>query len=183
MSSIKLYIATTIDGYIARPDGNIDWLTSLPYPENGDYGYTDLLNSIEAAIMGRKTYEEMLGFGIEWPYKNLKTYIVTSDKDYQVATPNTFVIHSDLKKTVIEIKSKAHKDIWLIGGGQLISSFLENNLLEQMILTIVPKILGEGIRLFPDRTKESDWKITKVEPFTTGLVNLTYDIQTQKQTL
>jgi dihydrofolate reductase len=175
MSIIKLYIATTIDGYIAKPDGNLDWLTSLPEPESGDYGYQDLLNSIESIIMGRITYEEVLGFGIEWPYNDFKTYIVTNDSKYMVKTPETFVLNADFKDSVTDMKSKAEKDIWLVGGGKLISAFLENNLIDQMILTIVPKILGEGIRLFPGRTKESDWTLTEVKPFNTGLVNLTYE--------
>lgn len=175
MNIIKLYIATTIDGYIAKPDGNLDWLTSLPYPESGDYGYQDLLNSIGTTIMGRKTYEEVLGFGIEWPYSDLNSYIVTSNPNYEVKTPNTIAISPDLKDFISEIKETADKDIWLIGGGQLISAFLDNNLIDKMTITIVPKILGDGIRLFPNKTKESDWKLVQVEQFTTGLVNLTYD--------
>ena len=174
MSIIKLYIAATIDGYIAKPDGNIEWLTSIPEPASGDYGYQDLLNSIGTIIMGRKTYEEVLGFGMEWPYNDFKTFIVTNDRNYQVKTQATYVLNPDLKESVTDLKDKAEKDIWLVGGGKLISAFLENGLIDQMIITIVPKILGEGIKLFPDRTIESDWKLMDVKPFNTGLVNLTY---------
>ena len=78
MSLMKLYIAMTLDGYIAKPDGNLDWLTSIPYPEDGsDYGYQELLDSLEVAVMGRSTYEEVLKLSPEWPYANLKSYVVT----------------------------------------------------------------------------------------------------------
>jgi dihydrofolate reductase len=73
-----LYIATSIDGFIARPDGNLDWLTSTPMPESGDYGYTALLESTDTIIMGRKTYDELIGFGGEWPYSGFNTYVVSN---------------------------------------------------------------------------------------------------------
>jgi dihydrofolate reductase len=69
------------------------------------------------------------------------------------------------------------KDIWLIGGGKLIAAFMERNLLDRMILTLIPTIIGEGISLFPEIAKESKWTLTNLERFETGLVNLTYDIQ------
>ena len=174
MPKVILYIATTLDGFIAKPDGNLDWLTSTPPPETGDYGYAALLNSTEAIVMGRKTYEEVLGFGIDWPYPDYKTYVVSSDKNFTVKTDNTFAAGGDLRGLVARLKADCRKDIWLVGGGKLISAFLNEELLDKMIITIVPKNLGEGIRLFPDTTKEIDWTLTDVQKFNTGLVNLTY---------
>lgn len=175
MSKIKLYIATTIDGYIAKPDGDLGWLTSLPYPEGSDYGYGEMLKSVETTIMGRATYEKLLTMVDEWPYPELKTYVVTGDINYKVNTPATFVLNSDLKRFVEELKEKSDKDIWLMGGGKLISYFMDNGLIDQMTITIVPINLGEGIRLFPDRTKVVKWKLISAEPFSTGLVNLNYE--------
>ena len=125
MSSIKLYIASTLDGYIAKPDGNIDWLTSLPYPENSDYGYSDFLKTIDVTIMGRTTYEDILNMDMEWPYGEQKSYVMTSKTDYGVKTPGTFAVGTDPEALVKELKNTATKDIWLIGGGQVISAFLE----------------------------------------------------------
>lgn len=178
MSQLKLYIASSIDNYIAMPNGNIDWLTSLPAPKNGDYGYGELLNSIESTIMGRHTYEEILGFGVEWPYPNFQTYVVTSNQELSITTPKTQIIDSnELVALIQQLKQNNKKDIWLIGGGQLIVFCLEHQLIDQMILTKVPIILGKGIPLFPPQPTKSNWELTKTEAFDTGLVNLTYQLK------
>lgn len=177
MPLVKLYIATSLDGYIAKPDGNLDWLTSTPQPDKGDYGYSDLLNSIEATIMGRTTYEEVLNMPMEWPYNGLKNYIITRDKNYQVKTPDTFAVSDSMIDLAKKLKAECKKDIWLIGGGQIISEFLQHDMIDRMIITIIPKNIGEGIRLFPNKTKDIDWQLVDVEKFNTGLVNLTYDLK------
>jgi len=78
MSSIKLYIATTIDGFIAREDGSLDWLEELPNPNQINYGYTDFYATVDKVAIGRKIYEEVLGFGVNWPYEDCKTYVITT---------------------------------------------------------------------------------------------------------
>ncbi|MCU7551430.1 dihydrofolate reductase family protein [Chitinophagaceae bacterium LB-8] len=175
MSRVILYIATSLDGFIARPDGNIDWLNSVPNPATGDYGYTELLESIGTMFMGRKTYDEVIGFGIEWPYPGIDTFVVTTDKNLEIKSPNTYLLTENIKDFVTELKKNAEKDIWLVGGGQLITTFINNGLLDRMIITIIPKLIGEGIPLFAENTAETVWKLIKTEPFDTGLVNLTYD--------
>lgn len=176
MTKTILYIATSLDGFIARPDGNLDWLTSVPKPQTGeDYGYTELLNSIGTTIMGRKTYDEIIGFGIEWPYVGLESFVVTRNKDLIIQSPDTFTLTENLKDFVTDLKKKVEKDIWLIGGGQLIATFLEEEILDRMILTIIPTTIGEGIPLFREIAKETNWTLTNVEIFETGVLNLTYD--------
>ena len=175
MIKTVLYIATSLDGFIARPDGNLDWLTSMPNPQKGDYGYTDFLNTVGTTIMGRKTYNEIIGFGIDWPYMELDSYVVTSDKKLKIQSPKTQVLTEKIKDFVNEIKNKTDKDIWLIGGGQLITKFINEGLLDKMIISVIPKIIGEGIPLFADKPKETNWKLIEVESFDTGVVNLTYE--------
>ena len=112
MTKTVLYIATSLDGFIARPDGNLDWLTSIPRPESGDdYGYTELLNSIGTTIMGRKTYDEMIGFGGDWPYPELKSFVVTTNKDLNIQSPNTYTLTEHLTDFVTDLKKKTEKDI------------------------------------------------------------------------
>mgnify|MGYP003296400586 CR=1 FL=1 len=175
MVKVVLYIATTLDGYIARPDGDLDWLISTPFPQEGDYGYADLLTSIENIIMGRLTYSQLIGFGGGWPYAGFSTYVVTTNKELKIQSPDTYLLTSQIKDFVSELKGKTEKDIWLIGGGRLVTSFINEGLLDKMIITLIPKIIGEGIPLFPDKPKETNWKLSAVKSFDTGLVNLTYE--------
>lgn len=176
MTKTVLYIATSLDGFIARPDGNLEWLTSIPKPQTGDdYGYTDLLNSIGTTIMGRKTYDEIIGFGVDWPYVGLDSFVVTTNKELKIQSPDTYTLTENLKDFVTDLKKKTEKDIWLIGGGQLVTTFINEGLLDKMIITLIPKIIGEGLPLFADKPKETNWKLTEAKSFDTGVVNLTYE--------
>lgn len=173
---IVLYIATSLDGFIARPDGNLDWLTSIPQPENGDdYGYSDLLKSIGTTVMGRKTYEEIIGFGGEWPYVGIDSYVVTTNNDFTIQSPDTYRLTENVKDFLTDLKSKTDKDIWLIGGGQLITKLINENVLDRMIITIIPKIIGEGVPLFANKPNETNWKLIEAKTYDTGVVSLIYE--------
>lgn len=89
MKKTKLFIATSIDGYIARKDGTLDWLDAIPNPDQLDYGYYAFYETVDTILMGRKTYEEVLGFGVDWPYPDCKTYVVSSNP-VDLKTENTF---------------------------------------------------------------------------------------------
>jgi dihydrofolate reductase len=175
MNKTVLYIATSLNGFIARPDGSIDWLTSIPHPQTGDYGYSELLDSIGTIIMGRKTYDELIGFGVNWPYSGFDTYVVTTNRNLKIQSPNTYLLTEKIKDNLNEIKKKKNKDIWLVGGGQLITEFINEELLDKMIIAVIPKIIGEGIPLFADKPKETNWKLIEAKQFETGVVNLTYE--------
>lgn len=176
MGKLVLYIAQSLDGFIAKPDGSLDWLTSMPMPESGgDYGYQELLNNVSATIMGRKTYEEIIDFGGDWPYIGIKSFVVTNNKDYKIQSPDTYILTENLKDFVIDFKTQSEKDIWLIGGGELITNFINQELLDKMIISIIPMIIGEGIPLFAGNPKESNWNLTATKAFDSGVVNLTYE--------
>ena len=174
MPKIKLFIATTIDGFIARENGSLDWLNEIPNPDKLDYGYGDFLAEIDVLIMGRKTYEEILGFGVEWPYYNCKSFIVTSNINYQTNTDNTVIINTLDKQLIDIIRSASEKNIWIVGGGQIITEFINNNLIDEMTLSLIPTILGKGIQLFPNSPKETKFDLVNTESFDTGVVNLTF---------
>jgi dihydrofolate reductase len=154
MTKIQLYIATTLDGFIAREDGSLDWL-EFPNPNDIDHGYNDFIKGIDTVIMGRKTYDEVLGFGVEWPYSNCKSYIVSRDNNYKVKTINTELVHNINNDIIKKLKAKSNKNIWLVGGGSLITQFLNESAIDEMILSIIPTILGKGINLFPNSTLPS----------------------------
>lgn len=175
MSNIILYIAMSIDGFIARPDGNLDWLHNVPPPQQGDYGYAALLSRTGTIIMGRKTYEEIIGFGIDWPYNNIPTYVVTQQPTLPIVSPDTQLITHNFQAILQQLKEQSEKDIWLVGGGQLVATCIREKLLDEMIITIIPKIIGNGISLFPNNESiEQDWTLVHTQPFHTGVVNLTY---------
>ena len=175
MPKVVLFTATTLDGFIARPDGNLDWLIEFPNPDKLDYGYSDFLLGVGAIIMGKNTYNEILSFGVVWPYSGINSYVVASDPKFEIKSPDTFLVNEGLTNLVETLKQEKGKDIWLVGGGKLITSFLNHQLIDRMVLTIIPTIIGDGIRLFPDKPKETSWALTECTPFKTGIVNLIYD--------
>jgi dihydrofolate reductase len=175
VAKVILYIACSIDGYIAKPDGNLEWLNSIPNPDNIDHGYSDLLKRTSCIIMGRRTYSEVLGFGVDWPYSGIKTYVASRNNDFKIETPLTYKLSGDIAEAVNKIKLETSKDIWLVGGGQLVTYFLNNDLIDKMIISVIPTILGEGIPLFPGNPKETKWTLIENTAFSTGIVSLTYD--------
>jgi len=171
---MKLYIATTIDGFIARENGSLDWLFALPNPGKLDYGYNEFFKGIDRVVMGRSTYEEILGFGVDWPYADCKSFVFTSDKSYEVKTKNTEVLHEINSESIGKIRTGSALGTWVVGGGKLISAFLEMQLIDEMILSVIPVILGKGIRLFPNKPRETRFELKNAEVFQTGVVNLWY---------
>ena len=174
MRRIILYIATSIDGYIATEDGGVEWLNEISNPTNEDHGFKDLLASIDTVLMGGKTYHEIIGFGISWPYKDKKSYVVSRRNSNVTPNENVHFIMEDVITRISELKSEVGKDIWLVGGGELTAMLLNANQIDEMQICTVPIILGNGIQLFPDKTKESHWKLVNSKFFSTGLLLSTY---------
>ncbi len=163
---IILYIATSLDSYIARENGEIDWLFT-----DQEYGYGAFLERIDTVLMGRKTYEQVLTFG-EYPYKEQQTYVFTSTKS-GVDEYATF-INKDVSSFVSNLMEKEGSDIWLVGGGELIRELQKHNLIDEYIISIHPTILGSGIPLFQAGVIETNLKFVHMESFSSGLVQLIY---------
>ena len=173
---IRLYIACSLDGFIAREDGSIDWLTKYDNNPETDYGYSEFYSSIGTILMGRKTYEQVLSFG-NWPYGDKKSYVFTRQNEPLHREKNVEFVSGNVGKFVRWLKKSTDEDIWLVGGSQLIKTFLEENLVEDLIVTIVPIILGGGIPLFDRIGKEIRLKTGRVERYENGLVGVEYEIQ------
>jgi len=167
MRKVILFIASSLDGFIARKDNSIDWL----FMDN-DYGYKKFYDSIDTVLVGNKTYEKSKEFE-EFPFKDKKVFVFTRNKklkkDEHVEFVNDIINFS--KKL---IKSKG-KNIWLVGGGEIAKIFLDNNLLDEVIISIHPIILGNGIPLF-NGAKETKLKLPKHKIFENGLVQLYYKV-------
>ncbi|MBD2177988.1 dihydrofolate reductase [Pseudanabaena sp. FACHB-1998] len=169
MDKLVLYIATSLDGYVARNSGEVDWLFT-----DQDYGYEDFYGSIDRLIMGRNTYEQIQSWG-DYPYPDKVGFVfsgtIQSDRDENV----TFV-SSDLVGFVKDLKKQGGKDIWLVGGAAIAKPCLENNLIDKFILSIHPIILGEGIPLFTSPLPTLNLVLEQSQSFNTGLVQLTYSV-------
>ncbi len=166
MRKVNLFIACSLDGYIAGPKGEIDWLFS-----DGDYGYAKFYKSVDAIIMGRKTYELSLGFD-KWPHPGKKTYVLSRRKSNKADTRVEFASNGvELTKKLLKEKGKL---IWLVGGGQAIKDLLNANLIDEYVISIHPVILGSGIPLFTGIKKQHGLKLHGVEKFNSGLVQLKY---------
>lgn len=175
MPKVKLFIATSLDGYIARSNGALDWLDELPNPEKSDFGYLEFYKGIDVVVMGRKTYEEVLGFDVEWPYPDCECYIISSNTNLATPTPKTSLISELNDQAIVQVKAASKKNIWLVGGGRLINSFLNNDSVDEMIISQIPRIIGGGIPLFPSPMKDTHWELRSAKPFSNGVVNLHYE--------
>lgn len=174
MSRIILYIATSLDGYIAREDGGIDWLEKLPMPEGEDFGYTEFYENVSTVVMGRKTYDEVMGFGVEWPYTKCESYVVTTNPSYKTQTVDTHVLNVMDASVIDRLRKESKGNVWLIGGGQLNTEFLKEGAVDEMIISIFPVILGSGLPLFAGNPPETWFKRADAKAYENGVVMLKY---------
>lgn len=165
-----LYIAMSLDGYIARKNGDVDWLEGDGTEVDADMGYEKFYETIDTVIMGSKTYEQILTFG-EYPYKGTKGYVYTTRN----LTDNEDVVFTNEKpkKLIDRLKEQQGNDIWIIGGANILDDFIKNNLIDEYIIAIIPTILGEGISLFKHKNPEIKLKLYKTETVN-GIVLLYY---------
>lgn len=174
MRKIKLYIAVSLDGYIATPDGGVEWLNQFQISKNEDYGYKEIYQSIDTILMGGRTYRDIVGFGCEWPYKDKTTYIVSRNNINLTPSEQVYFITDHVTGNVEKLKESTGKDIWLAGGGELVSMLLDANQIDEMHLCYLPIVLGQGISLFPNKPKETIWKLVGSKSFLSGAISITY---------
>lgn len=166
MTKILVYIASSLDGYIAREDGGVDWL-----PESSDSSYDAFYKSIDTVIMGKTTYDQVLTFG-DYPYKDKKSFVFTrTSKDND---PNVEFV-SDVEKFVKDGFPGAGDNIWLVGGAKIIALFLNLGVVDEIITTIIPVLLGKGIPLFQNIEDERNLELVKTEKYG-QLVDLHYKV-------
>lgn len=176
MRKIRLYIATSLNGKIARPDGSVDWLEAIPNPDKTDYGYEAFYREIDTTIQGYKTYQQLLSWGIPFPYPDKKNYVVTRKKD-MVNTEDVVFIREEPVSFIRELKQQEGKDIWLIGGGEINTLLLNAGLIDELELFVMPIILPEGIGLFGGISKETGLRLLESQSFASGAVRMTYQVQ------
>jgi dihydrofolate reductase len=171
MRKIILYIAMSLDGYIAGKDDNIDFLSTVDIPGE-DFGYLSFQKEIDTLIWGRKTYDKLLSFGIEFPHKDKKCYVFSASR---TGSDENVTYFSDLDELVNELQKEEGKNIYCDDGGELVYELLKRSLIDTLIVSVIPYLVGEGIRLFRDGRPSQALEFKKSITFPSGLVQLWYN--------
>lgn len=173
MSNI-VFIATSLDGYIADKEGGLDWLHSVPNPDNHDMGFSTIMERVDALVMGRNALDVILGFGGEWPYS--KPVFVLSDTMNKVPEgyeDKVFLVKGVLESVLEELNGQGYKNLY-IDGGKTVQSFLQQDLIDEMIITTIPVLLGGGAPLFGELVNPLNFKLYKSETYLAAIVQSHY---------
>jgi len=161
----KVFIARSLDGYIADKNGGIDWLHSIPNPDNDDMGYVEFTKGIDALVMGRTTFETVIGFDVPWPYN--KAVFVLSNTLKRIPESHkdkAFLVKGTLTEILAQIHEKGYKSLY-IDGGTTIRNFLKEDLIDEMVLTTIPILLGGGSSLFTELPKELRFELIETKTY------------------
>src|SRR6266567_3620464 len=173
--NVIVHIATSADGYIARPDGDLEWLTSRPAPE-GFYGMNDFMRSVDTKLLGRKTYEVSLRMGATFDSKS-RTIVFSRHAPPADAPAGVEFVTGAIGAFVSRLRERPGKDIWLMGGGELIASFLDEQAIDEFVVSVAPVFIGDGIPLIARRPRHVPLDLRSVERFDDGVVQLRYRVQ------
>ena len=171
---IIVHIAASADGYIARADGDLDWLTSRPAPE-GFYGMNAFMKSIDTMLLGRKTYDASLELGAKFDPENPTIVFSRHAPPAEIPSGVEFV-NDAIGPFVKRLRKRPGKDIWLMGGGELIAAFLDEEAIDEFVISVVPVFIGDGIPLIARRHRQVPLELKSVERFDDGLVQLHYRV-------
>jgi dihydrofolate reductase len=175
MSKVILYIAASLDSYIATEDGGVAWLEAFQLP-NEDYNYGAFMANVGAVIMGGRTYRQVLTFG-DWAYKGVVSYIVTSQPLADHPNDNVRKVEGNFPELVQQIKAQTDKDIFFVGGAQLTKAFIELDLIDQYEIALMPVMLGKGIPLFLELERVQNITLTGTKTYPNDVVALTYQVK------
>jgi dihydrofolate reductase len=173
MRTLSLFIATSLDGYIAKPNDDLSFLKSVE-KEGEDYGYAEFTSTIDTIIIGRRTYDYVLKeIGLSH-YDNgeRKVYVITRTERPDVG--NIEFYNGNLAELVHKLKNENGKNIYCDGGAEVINALLKDDLIDELIISVIPVLLGNGTRLFKDGRPEQLLEFINAKTFDTGLTQLHY---------
>lgn len=173
MRKIIVYIATSADGYIARPDGDVSWL-DRPHTA-GDYGIAEFYKSIDTVLMGRKTYDFAASHG-QKSYPAKKNYVFSRSPGASTFSGVEFV-NEDPETFAERLRARNGKDIWLVGGGELIGAFLDAGQVDEFIIHVIPTFIGEGIPLIHPRHRSVGLRLLDSETYADGVLRIHYSVR------
>jgi len=173
---ISVFIATSVDGYIARPDGDISWLHEVePIAGGGDAGYGELFDSIDVLVMGRGSFDKVLEF--DWPYGTKPVMVLSKSltEAPMELRDRVRVMASTPQELVEQLAREGYKHVYL-DGGKVIQSFLREGLVDDMTLTIIPVLIGEGLPLFGNMDEDIKLRLLQSRSWDNGFVQSKYQV-------
>ena len=172
---VIVHIATSADGYIARSDGDLEWLTSRPTPK-GFYGINAFMKSIDTKVLGRKTYEVSRQMGATFESSN-RHIVFSRHSPPTHASSGVEFVNEAIRPFMSRLREIPGKNIWLMGGGEIIASFLDERAIDEFIISVTPVFIGEGIPLIARRHRQVPLDLLSTERFEDGVVQLHYGVQ------
>ena len=169
-----VFIARSLDGYIADRNGGLDWLNATPNPDHLDMGYENFINRVDAIVMGRTTFDMVCSFDIEWPYHK-PVFVLSNTID---SLPEKFkgkaeILKGSLKEILEHIHKKGYTRLY-IDGGATIQNFLKEDLIDELIITTIPILLGGGAPLFGELPQELEFEHVESHLYLDALVQDSY---------
>lgn len=161
MARIVGYIASSLDGFIATPDENLDWLTQQPDLNLGEYDYRNFIARIQTVVMGRATYDWIERYPGDWEYPGKRVIVVTSRPIDNPKGP--LETRTDIDSLITELRALDDGDVWMLGGGKLQMAFMERGALDEIEIYIMSEIIGSGIPLFPPTGLRASPKLISAE--------------------
>lgn len=169
-----VFLGKSIDNYIAGKNGELDWLDMIPNPDQLDMGYNDLMKDVDAIVMGKTTFETVLGFDIEWPYQKHVFVLSSSLKDIpENLQDKVSLLQGDEKDILYTIHQKGFHNLY-IDGGKVVQNFLKQDLIDELRLTTIPIVLGDGVPLFDVLPNRLEFEHIKTEVFYDEIVQSHY---------
>ena len=174
MKKNKVFIARSLDGYIADKNGGLDWLHMVPNPDRQDLGYEEFIKGVDAIVMGRKTFEVVCSFDMDWPYSKpvfvLSNTIASLSKDFDGRAE---IVKGSLQEILGQIHHKGFERLY-IDGGMTVQNFLKEDLIDEMTITTIPILLGGGSPLFGELPEEMEFEHMESFLYLDALVQDTY---------
>lgn len=172
---VILYIAMSLDGFIAKDEDNLDFLSVVETPGE-DYGYAAFQTEVDTLIWGRKTYDKVLSFGIPFLHKDKRCMVLSRTRTGK--DENVEYYNGDLKNLIAALRQQPGKGIYCDGGAEVVDALLKEWLIDKMIISIIPHLVGRGVRLFKNGRPEQYLKLIRSSTFPSGLVQLWYEKRT-----
>lgn len=168
---VSLFIASSVDGFIAGPDDNLEFL-ALVEKEGEDYGYADFMANVDTVVLGRKTYDKVMQMDMPFPYGTRECYVITHTPKPDAGSVRFHT--GDPEELIKTLRAKPGKTIFVDGGASVIEQLMKQDLIDDYIVSFIPVVIGGGTKLFGDTGLARKLQLVQTKSFDTGLVQLRY---------